>query len=478
MIFVYIGENNKFQKQIRYTFKTIFNILGIEFEFIESLNKVLQEDIIINYGQKIYSKKNFINIKSGKLFTNKYLSLQSMPDIPLRRYNEMPILYQEDNKEIYVKFQKEYITTNIDIIQSIFFMITCYEEAIFFQNIKKDKCGRFPPSQSLAVREKFFNIPIVNEYIEWLFKWIKYLNCNYNKKSLWGDYEFTACLTHDVDRPLKYTYPLSKDIKRLKHTNIHVARDIVLHTLKNIDYKYDSFNTFDYIRKVEKKYNFNSSFYFMTGGETNYDNNYKLYDPMIVDLIKKLEFDNCEVGYHYSFNASENYDLRKYEKELLDKQVKNKSYGGRNHYLRFRAPQSWVIGEKTGLLYDTTLGYNNIIGFRCGLCTPYKVFDIFENKELDIWEIPLIIMDSALKNGKDITFSINDITKQITKYIDIVKKYNGTFTFLWHNSSFNEPRWKGSKRVYEYVLKYLYDNRVLALNGREIIEKIRSKENE
>ncbi|WP_252234919.1 polysaccharide deacetylase family protein [Clostridium sp. CH2] len=474
MIYIYIEEYLEFKKQIEYTFKTIFNILKIKIKFIETINNVLADDIVINYGKEEVKKHKAINIKPGKLFTNKYLSIDSLPNTPLKKYNNHPVIYLNNEDEPYCKIKEGYIITNIDVVQSIFFVITCYEEAILFEQIRKDKCDRFPTNKSLAFKEKFTDIPIANEYINWIFKWIKSLNSKYKRKLTFENHKFGACLTHDVDRPFKYTYALKNDIKRLKSINIYNnMKDVILHTMKNIDYKYDPYYTFDYIRKVEKKYNFNSSFYFMTGGETNYDNNYQINNPIIINLIKKLEEDNCEVGYHYSFNASEKYILRENEKKILDSKVINKIYGGRNHYLRFRSPQSWNIGEKTGLLYDTTLGYNDIVGFRCGLCTPYRVFDIFENKELDLWEIPLVIMDGALKNGKSVELSTDNSIREIIKYIEIVKKYNGIFTLLWHNSSFNDSMWLGSKKVYENVLKYLYENEAFVLTGREIIKKIR-----
>lgn len=473
MIYVNINIQNKehFINQIQYTFKTIFCILGIEFEFIDlESSRISTDDIVINYGQKIQRKNNFINIKCGELFTGKYLRKESIPNQPLKKYNDIPIIYLSEDVEPYVVFKKKYIVTNIDIIQSIFFTITCYEEALLFENIKKDKCERFPSKKTLAFKENFVEIPIANEYIEWLLKWIRYLKPEYNKKLLFKDYQFTACLSHDVDRIEKYTYPLVNDIKKLKNCGLNHIREIFLHTLKNIDHKYDPFNTFEYLRKCEKKYGFSSSFYFMTGGETSYDNNYRIDD--VYDLIKKLEKDDCEIGYHYSFNAYKNLKLRMQEKTILDEKVKNHVYGGRNHYLRFRAPISWKISQQVNLLYDTTVGYNDMIGFRCGLCTPYKVFDIFDNSELDIWEIPLIIMDGALKFGQTTIGKENDVKNQIKKYIDIVREYNGTFSVLWHNSSFDQPIWNGSKKIYEWMLNYLYNNGAIGLTGRKLIKEI------
>lgn len=478
MIYVYIKENDKFREQIRYTFRTIFNIMGMKFRIIDEIINFSNEDIIINYSKKVCTEKNFINIKKGKLFSNKYLLEKSMPSLPLKKYNDIQVIYLGDSENPYVEFAEKSVITNIDIIESIFFLITRYEEVILFDKIKRDKCDRFPYYESLAYKENFINIPIVNEYIEWVLLWIQHINPNYKKNIIWGNSEFAVCLTHDVDRPIKYNYSLIDDFKKLRYIDIENMRDIFYHTLTNIDYKYDPFNTFNYMRKVEKKYNFNSSFYFMSGGETRYDNNYQIDSLYIRNLMKELECDKCEIGYHYSFNSYDNYEMRTFEKKTLEKYVNKNIYGGRNHYLKFRVPESWRVSEKVNLLYDTTLGYNNKIGFRASICMPYRVFDIFENRELNLWEIPLIIMDGALKNGQGTNGFPNNTISEIITHIDMVKKYNGIFTLLWHNSSFDKPLWRESKKIYEKTLEYLYENSAMGLTGIEVIETIKGNQHE
>ena len=56
--------------------------------------------------------------------------------------------------------------------------------------------------------------------------------------------------------------------------------------------------------------------------------------------------------------------------------------GGRQHYLRWKSPDTWRILEKTGLKYDVTLSFADHEGFRCGICFPYKPFDVVENRIL------------------------------------------------------------------------------------------------
>ena len=97
--------------------------------------------------------------------------------------------------------------------------------------------------------------------------------------------------------------------------------------------------------------------------------------------------------------------------------------------------------------WDSTLGYPTLTGFRCGSCYEFSVFDIIQRKQLKLKEYPLLIMDVTLNdylelNEEEAILIINDIKNK-------VKKYNGNFVFLWHNSSFNVNRWKKYESVYE-----------------------------
>lgn len=476
MVYIYY-DNTQFNNQIQYIFKVLFKILGLEIKFITSLREQMNEQcLIINYSSKTIDKNNTITIKPSYLFSDKYLKIYSMPVIPLNKYKGIPVIYTNYNEKTYVKKINSYIVTNIDIIQSAFFMLTRYEELLLWDKVDKDLYGRFPAKESLAYKEGFLDYPIVNEYIEWLWQWINSFNLGYKRKNTWGKYEFAACLTHDVDIPFKYNYSLNKDIKKFKIQRTFLTyKQIFHHTLSKINYQKDPFYTFDYIRNVEKKYKFNSSFYFMVGGNSIYDNFYKINDKRILKLINELDEDNCEVGYHYSFNSFDNLTQRKMEKEILDKYLNSKTYGGRNHYLRFKSPESWDVSEKVGLLYDTTLGYADIVGFRCGICMPYKVFDILQNKELNLWEIPLIVMEGSLKDKKYMNLNCDEAFEEIKKKIDIVKKYRGVFTLLWHNSSFDNESWKGWKEVFEDTMHYLYESNALGESGREIINIFTNK---
>ncbi|MCS4465319.1 hypothetical protein JTT01_20320 [Clostridium botulinum] len=84
MIYIYYN-NNDFCKQVEYIFSVIFNILGINIKYIKELQQVKEENVLnINYSNEVLQRKNVINIKPSYLFSDKYLTMGSMPKTPLK----------------------------------------------------------------------------------------------------------------------------------------------------------------------------------------------------------------------------------------------------------------------------------------------------------------------------------------------------------------------------------------------------------
>ena len=63
-------------------------------------------------------------------------------------------------------------------------------------------------------------------------------------------------------------------------------------------------------------------------------------------------------------------------------------------------------------------------------------------------------MDTALvlKTEEKQYQKLEEFSKRL---IDSVRKYNGDFVFLWHNSSFNLPEWIPYKDLYTSIIRYL-----------------------
>ena len=202
---------------------------------------------------------------------------------------------------------------------------------------------------------------------------------------------------------------------------------------------------------LSEKINEKSYFFFMGKGNSIYDNMYRSDDPFIKNLILKIKKRGHLIGIHPTYNAYNDSCQFQKEKHELEKNLETTLVFGREHYLRFEVPTTWQIWEDNHMLWDSTLGYADREGFRCGVCYAYSTFNILTQKKLKLKERPLIVMDGsflAYQEGITPLYVKNKILLLMKK----VKQYNGDFVFLWHNSSFNTEEWNTYEHIYKEVL--------------------------
>ena len=247
-------------------------------------------------------------------------------------------------------------------------------------------------------------------------------------------------LTHDVDFPFKYSNWKSgiRDIGRdlIKKHNLKLAKEGLLSKIKShLNILYDPNNTFNFLMNQSEKLGLKSHFFFMGGGLTQYEENYDLRNNKIQSLIKEIKSRGHLIGFHPSYNAYNNNEIWEKEKINLETSIKQNVFYGREHYLRFEAPLTWQIWEDNNMLWDSTLNYADHEGFRCGICWEYPVFNFITHQQLYLKEKPLIVMEGNFFTYQK-NMNLDSIKSKITALINKCKKYNGTFVYLWHNSSF------------------------------------------
>ena len=177
-----------------------------------------------------------------------------------------------------------------------------------------------------------------------------------------------------------------------------------------------------------------------------------------------------EVGLHGGHEAFNNLDVLKREKDRLERALGKKVIGYRNHFLRFRVPDTWELLKEVGFRYDATYGHSYCVGFRNGMCHPFRPYNLKTNSEIDILEIPLVIMDITLY---DAYMRLDSQTAwMLVKYlIDIVERYNGVLTVLWHNTFMTHDKLK----MYTKILEYCSQKNAWMTSGEEICKFWKNK---
>ncbi len=312
----------------------------------------------------------------------------------------------------------------------------------------------------LFTKQEEYNPSILDRYQRFPYYLSKYANILEPKVSefllkngMKAEYpegsKFGVCLTHDID-----VVNFSK-LATLKN----IAKSLIFNNKK-----WDQLWNFKDFMSLEEKYNAKSSFYFLTLNKEDMDFNFKIED--LEQEIANIADNGWEVGLHGGHEAYNHLDVINAKKKQLEKVLGKEVTGYRNHYLRFKVPDTWEFLSKAGFKYDTTYGYADCVGFRNGICHPFKPFNLNTNKDIDILEIPLTIMDRTLFDFMKLDMIGRwKITKLL---IDTVEKNNGIITILWHNTFMIDE----NLRFYEKILKYCHEKGAWMTSGEEIEKRM------
>lgn len=467
--FIYFNE--AFKNQIEYTVNTIFQDYEVSVFIINcrDFNSLKQDfDLVISYGNNIHSNEAHIILLEGPLFSEDYLTLKSIPK-NIEFYNGLPVFFNYKGKDFLKENKEEKIIINNDIIQTSFFFLTCYEEYILDEY---DKYGRFNIEKSILGKYNLLSRPVVNDSIQWL---VDILNSNFNlnikKKNLWEGKNFQVLLSHDVDVVSKY-------LTFLREIRLQIS--ILLINRKPLEFldrikgyvatklgkiQEDPCDTFDMILKMEKEKGYNSSFYFMSDGK-----GYSPKNKKVKGIIKQLINNNNEIGFHPGLGTAEDESLFKKELDMFKKEFKgNDKIGIRQHYLSFNAQKTWTIQEKYDIHYDTTVCFPEQAGFKVGYCLPYKPYDLKRDRIINIWEIPLIVMDGSLMQYMQLDFERS--VEYIKELMEKVEIHKGIFVLLWHNSAISKEYNIHSKDIFQWFYDYIKSCNCDVTSGENIISK-------
>ena len=456
MIKIKIPNNNI--KEREYIIDIIFGeFLGLSYQLIIDNGELKINDWIIELenGNILIVKDHFFNKYPKDL---EYLNIDNIPKKIEFTKNEFTpeddiVVIFGNAKEViedsYIEKQQitnhKSLITRIDLFASSFFMLTRWEEYVIKA---KDNHGRFLESEALAVKFGFINRPIVNEYVQMLLNMLNHLGLK--QKATSREYKLTV--THDVDYDLLFKSP-SVLIRRVG-ADLLKRKDLplVAKTIKAYFSNNDPYDVFDFFMDESEKMGVKSHFFFMAKGSSEYDNNYESNSDFIKSRAERIKKRGHIVGIHYTYNAFNSKEQLKQEIAELEANFNTKIECGRNHYLRFEVPTSWQILDEFGMKWDSTCGYEGHVGFRCGVCYEFSVFDILKRKKLNLKERPLLVMETTLLYFQSSGEKEDEFLGLIEDIKNKTKKYNGEFVLLWHNNNLDFLRTPKYRELYKKTL--------------------------
>ncbi len=346
------------------------------------------------------------------------------------------------------------ISISIDILGSAFYMLTRSEE---LASKASDTHGRFPANGSLAAREGFLERPIVDEYVELLSSAVHALWPGLGRRPT----QFRLAMTHDVDRPWavlgrRFTdvgRALAADIVRRHDPRLALRRGRAFIETRAGRVDHDPENSFDFLMDTSERLGLRDTFYFMTGEPAGTLDArrfrgygrvpYRISDPPVVALLRRVMSRGHEVGLHASYDSYLSAERLHSELQVLIGACRTAGFdqpawGVRQHFLRFRNPDTWRHQESAGLAHDSTLGFADQIGFRAGTCREYPLFDVPRRRRLELRERPLVVMDTTLFEYLAVPF--DEAACRVKSIVGECRRHGGSPVLLFHNDGLTGPR--------------------------------------
>jgi len=328
-----------------------------------------------------------------------------------------------------------------DLLGLAYWMLTRQEEV---GRTDLDQHGRFPATASHAFKYDYLERPVVDEWLHLLGQIIQraWPGCKLKQ------HRFSIKVSHDVDAPSRHGFRswrrlvlgAGSDLLRNRDPRGLLAPWIRMTTRRRL-HPLDSFNTFDWIMDQSEGNGLTSAFYFICGQQgTPFNADYDVGHPAIRELIRRIHRRGHEIGLHPSYGSFLDPDRIAEEAARLrqvcgEEGVTQKEFGGRMHYLQWRQTTTLRAWDSAGMAYDSTLGYADHVGFRCGTCYEFPAFELTEQKALTLRVRPLIVMEGTVLGkrymGLGLTRGGLERILKIRKTCEII---SGTFVLLWHNS--------------------------------------------
>ncbi len=271
-------------------------------------------------------------------------------------------------------------------------------------------------------------------------------------------HRFIACLTHDVDHPSIRAHKCDHTMFGFLYRAIFGSMVDVLHgrstmrklrtnwqaalklLLVHLGLAKDYWRTFNQYLKIEN--GLPSSFFVIPfknyPGRTTQGlapshraSRYGALD--IADDLRMLISSGNEIAAH---GIDAWLDSSSGQKELKEiRQVTGaQEIGIRMHWLYFNQ-QSPSTLEKAGFNYDSTVGYNQAVGYRAGTSQVYKPLDTS-----NLLELPLHIMDTSLLYPGRMNLTVAEAKERVGVIIDNAVQSGGAVTVNWHDRSIAPER--------------------------------------
>ena len=389
-------------------------------------NEIFGEKINLTNEKEIFAKESNlkINYSHEKISENEFY---------LRPH---PLLFEkgihpQQTECFEVNCQKAFFKTvgdfPFDIFAASFYLLSRYEE---YLPHSKDLYGRYAHENSLAFRENFLNIPLINI---WLKDFKKILEQQFpNSQFLNPQFQFLP--TYDIDEAYSYKY------KSWWRTAGGFARSIWTGNISELGERKkvrsgnekDPFDSYDWMDALHEKHTLKPGYFFLLATKNGkYDKNILPSSLQMQSLIHH-HVKKYEIGIHPSWQSGDDPEKIKLEILKLGHISGKQILLSRQHYIRFTLPATFRQLIEAGIKSDYSMGYGSINGFRASVSSAFYWYDLEKEQQTNLLIHPFCFMEA--NSFFEQKFSAHQALEEMRQYRDIIKSVNGTMITIWHNT--------------------------------------------
>ncbi|MBC7890139.1 MAG: polysaccharide deacetylase family protein [Ferruginibacter sp.] len=336
-------------------------------------------------------------------------------------------------------FKTENADLPFDLLAASFYLLSRYEEYLPY---KKDIYGRYAYENSLAFKENFLHLPLINIWVNHL---IKILQNKFGGFTIHPS-PFTFLPTYDIDIAFAYKYK-----GWLRNTGGFIKSPAISRIKVLLGLDKDPFDSYDWLNELHSRNHLQPLYFFLLARNNgSYDKNILPRKKAMWKLVQK-HAKNYTIGIHPSWQTGDKPALLKNEKEHLELMSGKTITSSRQHFIRFTLPDGYRLLRDNGIQDDYSMGYGSSNGFRASAASSFYWYDLQKNEPTLLRIHPFCFMDANSfyeQNG-----SPSEAYNELMQLYSICKEVNGQLITIWHNNFLGtDPQFAGWRSVYEQFI--------------------------
>lgn len=336
-----------------------------------------------------------------------------------------------------------------DIFAASFYLVSRYEEYLPHQ---KDQYGRYAHENSLAFKQGFLNIPLINIWLKQLVSKLKAHFPDSTSNIQHSTFQFLP--TYDIDEAYSFRHKswwrtaggALKDILKGNFSRLRLRREGLKERSR------DPFDSYEWLDDLHDKLQLTPRYFFLVADKIGkYDRNILPKEAALRTLIHQ-HAKKYKIGVHPSWQSGDDPSLIKKEKATIENAAGVTITSSRQHFIRFTLPQTFRYLIEAGIREDYSMGYGSINGFRASVASPFYWYDLEKEMKTELKLYPFCFMEANSFYEQKV--EPEQALAEMVHYCKAIRSAGGLMITIWHNTFLGtDPKFAGWREVYEKFIR-------------------------